>query len=151
MHPAIDPLKTTLLLCIVLLVGGCATPGKSTGVIQVSPDKYVVNVMGYLGVDLNTVKKEAFEEATKFAEANNMVMIPLNVNLHQATFGENASCELQFRVVSKSDPEALTKAETNKAPDVYTELMKFDDLRKKGLITDAEYETEKKKLLSGAK
>ena len=38
---------------------------------------------------------------------------------------------------------------TAKAPDVYTELLKLDDLRKRGIITEAEFEVQKKKLLEG--
>jgi hypothetical protein len=33
--------------------------------------------------------------------------------------------------------------------DRYDELIKLDDLRKKGIISEAEFETQKKKLLSG--
>lgn len=32
--------------------------------------------------------------------------------------------------------------------DMYTELLKLEDLRKRGIITDAEFENQKKKLLS---
>ena len=47
--------------------------------------------------------------------------------------------------------DVRTKDETDKRPDLYTEIMKLDDLRKKGLITDAEFEAQKQKLLNGAK
>ena len=51
----------------------------------------------------------------------------------------------------KISADVRTKDETDKKPDLYTELTKLDDLRKKGLITDAEFESEKQKLLSRAK
>lgn len=35
--------------------------------------------------------------------------------------------------------------------DLYTELLKLDDLRKKGIITDAEFDAQKRKLLESAK
>ena len=38
-----------------------------------------------------------------------------------------------------------------KTGDLYTELMKLDDLRKKGILTEEEFEAEKKKLLEAAK
>ena len=44
-----------------------------------------------------------------------------------------------------------TKDETERRPDLYTEIMKLDDLRKKGLISDAEFEAQKQKLLNSAK
>ena len=42
-----------------------------------------------------------------------------------------------------------TKDESVKPNDVYAELIKLDDLRKKGIISEAEFEAQKKKLLSG--
>ena len=35
----------------------------------------------------------------------------------------------------------------NDRPDLYSELMKLDDLRNKGILTDEEFEAQKKKLL----
>ena len=86
--------------------------------------------------------------------------------------GHFASVEYQFRVVDASDPEAgrvsliprpnvviekkeetsidiKTKDQTDRSKGVYTELLKLDDLRKQGILTDAEFETQKKKLLNG--
>lgn len=86
--------------------------------------------------------------------------------------GDWAAVEYQFRVVSENDPEAQRtslapeadviiektskvsvdmkiKDQSEKTKDVYTELLKFDDLRKKGIISEVEFEVQKKKLLSG--
>ena len=85
--------------------------------------------------------------------------------------GKWASFEYQFRVVDKDDPEArrtslapvpdltIDKTEnvnidikskdlTTKDKDVYTELIRLDDLRNRGIITEEEFQTLKKKLLS---
>jgi hypothetical protein len=40
-----------------------------------------------------------------------------------------------------------TKKQTEQ--DIYTELIKLDDLKQKGIITEEEFETQKKKILSG--
>ena len=37
------------------------------------------------------------------------------------------------------------------AGDLYTEILKLDDLRKRGLLTDKEFEQQKKKLLKKSK
>jgi len=37
--------------------------------------------------------------------------------------------------------------ETDEETDLYTELLQLDDLRKKGILTDEEFEKQKKKLL----
>lgn len=41
------------------------------------------------------------------------------------------------------------KDETNSPPDIYMELNKLDDLRRRGILTEAEFEAQKKKLLNG--
>lgn len=37
--------------------------------------------------------------------------------------------------------------DTDRSPDIYEELLKLDDLRKRGILTDAEFEIEKRQLL----
>ena len=39
-------------------------------------------------------------------------------------------------------------AQPEKAKDVYTELTKLDELRKKGIISEAEFDAQKKKILN---
>ena len=43
--------------------------------------------------------------------------------------------------------ESTAKNDIGSKPDLYTELIKLDDLRNKGILTDAEFATEKKELL----
>ena len=43
----------------------------------------------------------------------------------------------------------VTNTQPEKISDRYSELVKLDDLRKKGIISEAEFEAEKKKLLGG--
>jgi hypothetical protein len=47
--------------------------------------------------------------------------------------------------------DVQTTNTTPARPDIYTELMKLDDLRKKGVITEDEFQAEKAKLLNGKK
>ncbi len=99
------------------------------------------------------------------------IAIPLSTNETPVYPGHFATFEYQFRVIDKDDPEATRshlvprpdvvieknekinadiKTEDKKTDhsDTYTELTKLDDLRKKGIITDAEFEAEKAKILS---
>ena len=41
------------------------------------------------------------------------------------------------------------KDEPQKSNYVYSELIKLDELRKKGILTDSEFDVQKKRLLSG--
>lgn len=48
-------------------------------------------------------------------------------------------------------PEVVAKPASRSKQDIYNDLLKLDDLRKKGIITQAEFESEKKKLLDQPK
>ena len=61
------------------------------------------------------------------------------------------------RVRLTKEPDSVTEqrvkidvnqAQSEQKPDVYAELIKLDDLRKRGIITEAEFEQQKQKLLS---
>ena len=55
--------------------------------------------------------------------------------------------------VGESDTAAHASASATptQKEDIYSELTKLDDLRKKGIITDTEFDAQKKKILEGAK
>ena len=50
---------------------------------------------------------------------------------------------VEIRSESRSD----SKVKVDSSGDLYTELMKLSELRKQGILTDAEFEAQKKKLL----
>ena len=158
------------ILGLLCFASGCSTPWQSNGVVPISPDTFMASAVGYVGVDMGRVKKVVFLEASNYAESKGKVMMPLATNERPATFSSNASFELQFRVVAADDPEVKrvhltpipdmvieknerirvdvhSKDENTKSPDIYTDLMKLDDLKKKGIITDSEFEREKKHIL----
>ncbi|MXV08448.1 SHOCT domain-containing protein [Xanthomonas sp. LMG 9002] len=67
------------------------------------------------------------------------------------TVGLQPRADMQIEI----NASAKSPAATGDAPhafgaqlDLYTELLKLDDLRKKGLLTDAEFQAQKAKLLS---
>ncbi len=61
--------------------------------------------------------------------------------------GEAMPVESNPDQIVESSSEALVKNKTRSAPDLYKELLKLDDLRKREIITDEEFDAEKKKLL----
>lgn len=155
------------------LLGGCVS---NPGVVQLSPDTYLIARTDRAGIFGNTaaMKVSVIREASEFAASKGKVAIPLATNETPVYPGHCATIEYQFRVVDKDDPEAVrtslvpradivieksekisadvhTKDESDKKTDLYSEIMKLDDLRKKGLITDAEYNSEKQKLLNRTK
>lgn len=144
-------MPTLASLCIL----GCANPG----VVQLSADTYLLSRNDKAGVFGNVSKLKAgvIEDANRFAESKGKVAIPISQDstpaypLHFATF------DYQFRLVDKDSPlavggqlnyvDAAKGVELPSAHALDAELTKLDSLRKRGLITDAEFEVAKKRLL----
>lgn len=158
-------------LLAAAVVAGCANPG----IVQLSPDTYMLTRTDKGGVfgNASAMKAKVIQEANEFATSKGKVAIPLASHETPLAVGRSfASFEYQFRVVDSSDPEARrvnlvprpdvviektekstvdvrTKDESVKQKDVYAELLKLDDLHKRGILTDAEFDAQKKKLLEG--
>jgi Short C-terminal domain len=120
----------------------------------------------------SAMKADVIREANEFAASQGKIAIPLSLNESPMYIGHFASVDYQFRVVDESDPAARSlslvprpdvviektekrtvdvnaKDQTNRPKDVYAELLKLDDLRKRGILSQQEFEAQKKKLLDG--
>ena len=136
-----------LLAALVTAFTGCETPG---GMVQLSPDKYRLTLQQRGNEEANG-KEQAISQAMHFAEAKGKVAVPVSIEEHgYGLFADWVRVEYEFRVVDKNDPRANRPSanDAEKAPDVYDELAKIDALRKKGILTQAEFEAEKKRLLA---
>ncbi len=160
------------LVILVAALSACANPG----IVQLSPDTYILTREAHGGIFASAaaLKADVIKDANLFAESQGKVAIPLSAKETPRGNGpaQWASFEYQFRVVDRNDPEVRrtslipradvvikktenisgnvhTIDETQKSTDTYAELIKLDDLRKKGIITDAEFEVQKKKILDG--
>lgn len=164
-------LSTSAFSLVCGLIAGCANPG----IVQMSPDTYMLSRTDKGGIfgSSAAMKADVIREATEFAAKQGKVAIPLASHEEPLQVGRSfASYEYQFRVVAPNDPEARrvnlvpranlviektekstvdvrTKDVTDRPKDVYTELIKLDDLRKRGIITEIEFASQKKKLLEG--
>ena len=155
--------------CFLVSVSGCAT---STGIIPMGPDTYTITAESEFGS--GGAKKKALSEANKFAEDAGKYMIPVNVNTggeYDPVGDYHNTYELTFRLVTKNDPEyrrtnlqktpdiVIQKEETvrgkirnditidstsRQKSDMYTELMKLNDLKERGIITKREFDKEKR-------
>jgi hypothetical protein len=152
-----------LLLTLTALGGGCANPG----VVQLSPDTYLLAREDKGGIfgNAQALKAGVIRDANAFAESQGKVAIPVSSKATPAWPTHFATFDYQFRVVDKDSPEAK-RAVLTPVPDVvvqnggtpagqpfdlYAELTKLDELRKRGLLTDAEFETQKQMLLNRGK
>jgi hypothetical protein len=151
---------------LLLLQGGCSNPG----IVKLSPDTYMLSRADRAGIFGNTAKLKAnvIRDANAFAESQGKIAIPLSTNETPVYPGHFATVEYQFRVLDKNDPEAKRTSlvpradivveknekissdvhtKNEKETDLYTELTKLDELRKKGILTEEEFAAQKKRLL----
>jgi hypothetical protein len=153
-----------LILALALLLSACASTNE---VVSIGKDTYMVSGWGkspggYSGAE---VKVNAIKQAGKFCADQGKHVQVVSSAQRDMTFGINATAELQFMCLSSKDNDfsrALVKREADstveirkdvnsksdqKASFVYDELLKLDELRKRGVINGAEFETQKAKIL----
>lgn len=140
-------------------------------VVQMSPDTYMIAKTSKAGIFGNPAKMKIaiIKQANDFAASKGKVAVPLSSREDPLAPGHFASFEYQFRLVDPSSPAANSGAhlepradvvvDVNSAPsgpapvapasqsDLYTQLMKLDDLRKRGILTEEEFQAQKRKLL----
>lgn len=158
----------TIVATLCALFLGCANPS----IVKLSPDTYLLTKEDHAGIfgSMAKLKADVISQANTFAESQGKIAIPIHAKERPVGGPRQwASFEYQFRVVDKDDPEArrtslapapdltIDKTEkvnvdikskdlTSKDKDVYTELIRLDDLRNRGIITEEEFQTLKKKL-----
>ncbi len=161
----------SILTVSVLFLAGCSSPE----VVKLSPDTYMIYDVDKGGMFGNAANMQAkvIATANKFAESQGRVAVPVSSNSTPMSERQNATFQYQFRVVDKDDPEYarvslvpradLTTDEDidididlddemnsgkEKDTDIYNELIKLEDLRQRGILTDAEFQTQKEKVLN---
>lgn len=136
-------------------------------IVQMSADTYMIAKTSKAGIFGNPAKMKLaiIKQANEFAASKGKVAVPLASKEVPLAVGQFASFEYQFRLVDKGNssasgahlgpvPDVVVDVNNNQPapsaakPDLYGQLLKLDDLRKRGIITDAEFETQKQKLLS---
>jgi hypothetical protein len=134
-----------LALPTILLFAGC----QSSGVVQVSDNVYKISLKSAGGMFADEVKmrSEVVSQANDFAASKGKVAVEITIHSDRPIALGLPKVEYVFKLVDKASDEAPT----HKSNDVYDEIIRLDDLRKKGLITDAEYEAQKSKILNAAK
>ena len=156
------------LILAALVVGACT----SAGIVQLSPDTYRMSRVDGGGVyaDAAAMKASVINDANAFAESRGKIAVPIATH-EESLRGHLSTIEYEFRLVTAGEPapkpteparppqlatgEKVEKADTRPAdttaskPDFYTELIRLDDLRKRGILTEDEFQTLKAKILAG--
>jgi len=123
---------------------------------------------------MSSLKTEVITRANEFAASKGKVAIPIASKESPAYPGHMPNFEYQFRLVERNDPRASgqallprpdvvvethdtiktdihTTTKSDQTPDTYSQLIKLDDLHKRGILTDAKFAEQKGKVLDGAK
>ena len=151
-----------------LILSGCANPG----IVRLSPNTYMLSKEDHAGIFGSQARMQAdvIGQANAFAESQGKIALPVSTHATPVgVLGHWATFSYEFRLVDKNDPDAqravllprpdvvvseserVTVDSQSGTPrstdDVYTRLVKLDDLRKKGIISDDEFNAQKKKIL----
>lgn len=141
----------------VLVLLGCS----STGVIPMSQDSYFIGKKdGTPGIGISLSNKaEVYQEATTFCNKKKLEVFTLRETVTPAAPGRLGSTELHFKcVVPGGTAQSLVKdadkvvnvnnRTSTKPNNMYTELTKLKELKDSGIITQKEFDTEKKEILT---
>lgn len=164
-----------LLLTVLILASGTVAWASTTKLETLGDNTYAITRTAKTGFDrdVGKFKQEAQADAAKYCADQGKVMKVITVTSERPHFGGGyAWAKIVFQPLDANDALLTTPAGApglvgGSAPgagaavapsalptqsgDLYTEILKLDDLRKRGLLTDKEFEAEKKKLLKRSK
>lgn len=159
---------TIALLTSVLFQSACST---TSPVMAAAGGIYTVTKTGTTGfTPVGSLRKQAYREANDFAARKGMVAEVVSVNETAAGFAKWPQVDLKFRLVRQgsegvaSEPTVAvstqaaydaegrptgvdTAVRVEKQVDVYAELERLAALKERGVLTEDEFQAEKKKLL----
>jgi len=110
--------------------------------------------------DINKLKAEVQADATKFCAEQGKELKVVSLTAEKPFFSTGyCKAKIVFKALNPGEAEAtavatgVTAAAPRPSPtgDLYADLIKLDDLRKKGILTEDEFQSEKKKILDRSK
>ncbi len=144
------------------MLTGCA----STGVIPMSQDSYFIGKKDGspgIGVSLSN-KAKVYQEATEFCNKKSLEVLALRETVTPAAPGRLGSTELHFKCVHPGgtaqpllrgadkvvnvNSNVNIRSGSSNSKDMYTELKKLKELKNSEIITQEEFDIEKKEVLS---
>lgn len=165
-------LKALSLACLIA-VAGCA---HNSGVVSMGGDTYMITRQAATGFSgSGNLKAKAIREASAYCASRGRIMKIVAITEAKPPYvlANFPKAEVVFKALDPSSPELKEPSEFDSAGtqikvggaaarkdevkenitaekrlDRYAELERLDDLKKKGVITEEEFQAEKKKLLS---
>ncbi len=148
--------KMLSVALVVTMLIGCAS---NSGVVPSGDDTYVVSRQAATGFSgLGTLKADAIREANQYCQRQFKTLHVISATEAEPPFifGNFPKADVRFRCDVSESRESNEvsgtpdrQGQNSGREDVYTELEMLNDLRVRGLLTDAEFDAEKKRLLKG--
>lgn len=165
-------INSIILTIFVFGFSGCASVTDSIPdeqILHISGDTYEiidVDKRGIFGSEASLIEG-VVDQANEFAETKGKVANPLAARIHRVgILADWAWFYYKFALVNKNTPDAYRKLtditierdarlsaefyinrHKTEIKSISEEIIKLDELRKKGLLTDAEFSAQKKRLL----
>jgi hypothetical protein len=154
-----------IIIAGAIFLAGCA----SSGVIPMGQDTFMITKQSSTGFhSAGSVKADIYSEGSAYCVSQGKEFQPVNDHGVDGVPGRSfASAEVQFRCLSKGDPElnrptmkpiANIRIESDirekkdihvkDSGDIYTELKKLKDLLDSKVVTQEEFDVQKKKILA---
>ncbi len=158
--------KFVLTLCVfVAMTAPVWAHDDKPEIVPLGNDTYSIRCEGRNAFmrDEDKLRAEVNDAAVKFCADNGKVLKVISVNSKVPMFSTGyAWAKITFKALNPGSPELMPAPAVIVAPaspaervlstdELYSELTKLDDLRKKGILTDEEFQEEKKKVLSHSK
>jgi hypothetical protein len=133
-------------LSLTFCLSACINPG----IVEVTPGQYLIARRDPGGMIGNTaaLKASIIKKANDFAKEQGKVAVP--VPLHETPGWPNCDpllVEYHFRVVDPTQAAAPPATKPHDVPTLSANIVQLDELRKRGLLTQIEFDEQKQKLL----
>ena len=137
--------RLTLIAIGFVLTACSSTPS----IVQLTDDTYRIEKSDKGGIFGNAIemREEVLRQADSFAAEKGKVAEKVILNERPVGLGRLARVEYTFRLVDPQQEIEAAVESIEERGDFYTELIKLDDLRERGIITDEEFAAEKRELL----
>ena len=171
-------MKIPLFIQFVVAVGFWATTTQAATrpeVVSLGNNTYSITRQASNGFvrDAEKLKAEALDQAAAYCadQHKQLKVISATAEKPKIMFMGYASAKVVFKALDAGDPELSAPAATGNVANsdpasgtsaetvpvrtptdaLYNELMRLDDLRKRGILTDEEFQAQKKKVLERSK
>ncbi len=154
-------------MAVVALAANCAWAGVVSPFTPLGNNTYSFTVKANNKFTRNTekLKNQAMDLAEKFCakEGKQLKVVSVAEDKSFYLVGAFAQVTMTFKALDPQDPQLASSTSASEMPPpavskaspetemLYADMLRLEDLRKRGLLNDAEFEKEKQKVLARSK